>query len=168
MVKLSPHEQAMEPDILKHTKSKKLVQSGNSGEYPNGEFGPKPKAPHSDLMGAGKKKVNRLKKATRWRDFSKDTVSDGIDLADKALTVKDKHDPVSQAQKSVTKAFGGAKPKKAKAEAETKVEAKAEIKVETKAKRPPSKWILHVKAYREKHGGSYKDAMKAAKATYKK
>ena len=37
-----------------------------------------------------------------------------------------------------------------------------------KPKRPPSKWILHVKAYREKHGGSYKDAMKAAKATYKK
>jgi len=161
MVKLSPHEVSMEPDILKHTKSKKLVQSGSGGEYPTGQFGPKAKAPPGDLMGAGKKKINRLKKATRWRDFSKDTVSDGIDLADKALTVKDKHDPVSQAQKSVTKAFGGAKPKKPKAETETKAEP-------AKAKRPPSKWILHCKAYAKEHNVSYKQAMKDARASYKK
>jgi hypothetical protein len=32
----------------------------------------------------------------------------------------------------------------------------------------PSAWMDHVKAYRAAHGGSYKDAMKAAKATYKK
>jgi hypothetical protein len=37
-----------------------------------------------------------------------------------------------------------------------------------KPKRPPSKWILHVAEYRKEHGGSYKDAMKNAKATYKK
>lgn len=32
----------------------------------------------------------------------------------------------------------------------------------------PSAWMSHVKAYRAEHGGSYKDAMKGAKATYKK
>tara|TARA_R110002153_G_scaffold159400_1_gene311610 strand:+ start:525 stop:1187 length:663 start_codon:yes stop_codon:yes gene_type:complete len=37
-----------------------------------------------------------------------------------------------------------------------------------KPKRPPSKWMLHVAAHRKEHGGSYKDAMKGAKITYKK
>tara|TARA_R110002153_G_scaffold124074_4_gene270227 strand:+ start:1435 stop:2061 length:627 start_codon:yes stop_codon:yes gene_type:complete len=37
-----------------------------------------------------------------------------------------------------------------------------------KPKRPPSKWMLHVAEYRKENGGSYKDAMKNAKATYKK
>jgi len=35
-------------------------------------------------------------------------------------------------------------------------------------KRPPSAWNLHVAQYRKDNGGSLKDAMKAAKATYKK
>ena len=35
-----------------------------------------------------------------------------------------------------------------------------------KVKRPPSKWNLHVKEYHKENGGSFKDAMKNAKATY--
>ena len=35
-----------------------------------------------------------------------------------------------------------------------------------KVKRPPSKWNIHVAEYRKANGGSYKDAMKNAKATY--
>ena len=35
-----------------------------------------------------------------------------------------------------------------------------------KVKRPPSKWNLHVKEYHKANGGSFKDAMKNAKATY--
>jgi hypothetical protein len=35
------------------------------------------------------------------------------------------------------------------------------------AAKKPSAWMAHVKAYHAKHGGSYKDAMKGAKATYK-
>ena len=35
------------------------------------------------------------------------------------------------------------------------------------AAKKPSAWMAHVKAYHAKHGGSYKDAMKSAKATYK-
>jgi len=34
--------------------------------------------------------------------------------------------------------------------------------------RRPSAWILHVKQYAAEHGVSYKDAMSAAKSTYKK
>jgi hypothetical protein len=37
-----------------------------------------------------------------------------------------------------------------------------------RAKRPPSAWNLHVAEYRKANGGSLKDAMKAAKETYKK
>jgi hypothetical protein len=42
-----------------------------------------------------------------------------------------------------------------------------EPKAEAPAKKS-SAWMDHVKAHHAKHGGSYKDAMKAAKATYKK
>jgi hypothetical protein len=58
-----------------------------------------------DELKAGK--VNRLKKAQRWRDFSVDTLNDGLDLVDKGLTIRAKHDPRAQAQKSISKAFGG-------------------------------------------------------------
>ena len=36
------------------------------------------------------------------------------------------------------------------------------------AKRPMTAWMKHVMAHKAKHGGSLGDAMKAAKATYKK
>jgi hypothetical protein len=58
-----------------------------------------------------------------------------------------------------------------KAAAEAAKPARKLVKEKTglgKPKRPPSKWILHVAEYRKEHGGSYKDAMKNAKATYKK
>ena len=51
----------------------------------------------SYLNGGKKKKINRLKKAEKWRDFSVGTVSDGIGLGDKAWTVYDKHDAKTQA-----------------------------------------------------------------------
>jgi hypothetical protein len=63
----------------------------------------------------------------------------------------------------MSKLVGG---KKAEPKAETKAEPKP--KAAGKPKRAPSAWIMHVKKYREEHGGLYKDAMKAAKATYKK
>jgi hypothetical protein len=37
-----------------------------------------------------------------------------------------------------------------------------------KKKKPPSKWILHVKAYSKKHNISYSRSMKESKSTYKK
>jgi hypothetical protein len=66
-------------------------------------------------------KVNRLKKAEQWRDFSADTVNQGLDLGDKALTIKDNHDPRSKAQASLSKALGGGKlPSKARISAAIK------------------------------------------------
>ena len=58
-----------------------------------------------------------------------------------------------------------------KAAAEAAKPARKLVKEKTglgKPKRPPSKWILHVAEYRKEHGGSYKDAMRKAKDTYKK
>lgn len=37
-----------------------------------------------------------------------------------------------------------------------------------KGKKKVNKWIEHVKAYQQKHGCSYKTAMKESKASYKK
>ena len=51
----------------------------------------------SGATGGGKKKINRLKKAEKWRDFSVGTASDGIGLGDEAWTVYDKHDAKTQA-----------------------------------------------------------------------
>jgi hypothetical protein len=62
-----------------------------------------------DELKGGKKKVNRLKKAERWRDFSADTLGIGLDLGDKGLTIKDKHDPKMQAMKSAKHILGGKK-----------------------------------------------------------
>jgi hypothetical protein len=47
-------------------------------------------------------------------------------------------------------------------------EARKGIKKATGMGRPKSAWLLHVAEYRKANGGSYKDAMKNAKATYKK
>ena len=68
-----------------------------------------------NIFGGKKKKVNRLKKAERWRDFSADTLGIGLDLGDKAWTIKDNHDPASKAQNSISKAFGGGRKKPSKA-----------------------------------------------------
>ena len=51
-----------------------------------------------ELKGGKKKKVNRLKKGTNWRDFSADTVDIGLDLGDKAWSIKDKHSATGRVQ----------------------------------------------------------------------
>jgi hypothetical protein len=48
-----------------------------------------------------------------------------------------------------------------------KAQAVANPAVNSGGKRPASKWIEHVKAYSKKHGVSYKQALKDAKATYR-
>jgi len=58
------------------------------------------------IEGGGNKsgKISRIKKATKWRDFAKDTANDGLELAQKAT------DPF----KNVKSLFGGqVKPKRA-------------------------------------------------------
>jgi hypothetical protein len=152
-----------------------------------------------DNLGGGK--ISRIKKATKWRDFSVDTVSKGIGLTDKALSVKDKHDPKSRALKKV---LGSGIPKKPtnkriqtaikKLESHrsgtsklkpTKLQmqlledvgilektsggcAAKKAKVTGGAKKAPSAWISHVQSYWKANGGTYRDAMKAAKSSYKK
>lgn len=179
---------------------------------------PKVQAMRSAQKILGGKKVSRIKKATQWRDFSGDTINTGLDLGDKAWTIKDNHDPRSKAQASLSKAFGGAKqPSKARINAAinklhafssgasnikpTKLQLdvlqdigiielnsyggstplqpkrcnpKAIPGQSTRpmtvggAKKPPSAWIQHVQRYMKANGGTYKDAMKNAKASYKK
>jgi len=49
-----------------------------------------------------------------------------------------------------------------------KPRVKKAVKAESAPVKKPSAWMAHVKAHQAKHGGSYKDAMKNAKATYKR
>jgi hypothetical protein len=156
-----------------------------------------------DLTGSGKKngKISRIKKATKWRDFSVKTASDGIKLADQALTVKDKHDPKSQMLNRGLEMSGSGISKKKLATALNKLEAymsnvsklkptKLQLEVLQQAgvidsvdqvkkavkkttggsapKKPAGAWVTHVKAYWKENGGTYKDAMKNAKASCKK
>ena len=98
-----------------------------------------------EFKGAGYKsgKINRLKKAKRWTDFSKGVVEDGMELGQKGLDMfnkqKDRQSPMGQ----LKSAFGG------------------------NLKRPPSNWIIHVKAYAQKHNMPYKQALKEASPSYK-
>ena len=73
------------------------------------KYDPQIQAQNSIIKIAGGK-VNRLKKATDWRDFSYDTTDMGLDLTDKGLGIREKYDSKAQAQKSLFKALGGAKP----------------------------------------------------------
>lgn len=91
--------------------------------------------------------VNRLKKAKRWRDFSKQTAYDGIDLADYGYRkAKAAANPVQEEAKNlakgVSKMFGG-------------------------GKRGPSLWIQHVKKFAQQNDIPYKDALKAAGPSYR-
>jgi len=58
-------------------------------------------------MKGGKQKINRLNKAKKWASFSGDTALVGLDLVDKAWTIRNKYDPQSQAQASLIKIAGG-------------------------------------------------------------
>jgi hypothetical protein len=130
-------------------------------------------------------KVNRLKKAKKWTGFVQDDIlSKGLDNAKKAVGVygdyKETQNPINSlvgkgvkkdAKKAVKKILEEevkpAAKKAAKKEVE-KVAKKVKAKVEGGAAKKPSAWIQHVKDYSKKHNVSYKDAMKSAKASYKK
>ncbi len=91
--------------------------------------------------------VNRLKKAKRWRDFSEETAYKGIDLADYGYRkAKDAANPVQaeakKAAKGIAKMFGG-------------------------AKRGPSMWISHVKAFSKANNIPYKEALSKAGPSYR-
>jgi L,D-peptidoglycan transpeptidase YkuD (ErfK/YbiS/YcfS/YnhG family) len=96
-------------------------------------------------FGAGNKsgRISRIKKANKWKDFSKDVVEDGLELGQKGLDMfnkqKDRNSPMGQ----VKRAFGG-------------------------AVKAPSKWIAFVKEYASKNKISYKEALKAAGTEYRK
>jgi hypothetical protein len=49
-----------------------------------------------------------------------------------------------------------------------KAEAQTKTSTVSKTPRPATAWATHVKEYRVKFGGSFKDALKAAGATYTK
>jgi len=100
--------------------------------------------------------VNRLKKANRWRDFSDDTLRKGIDTGRygyeqyrKAVfpVQTELKDAAKKGIKGFTKMFGGA---------------------QGGAKRGPSMWIAHVKAFSEANNIPYKEALKAAGPSYQK
>lgn len=98
-----------------------------------------------EVEGGGNKsgKVNRLKKAKRWTKYTKDTINDGMDLAERGLEIVNKQkDPLRQ----IKGLFGG----------------------DVKAKRPPSQWVQFVKQYASKNGIPYKDALKQAGPAYRK
>jgi hypothetical protein len=86
-------------------------------------------------------KVSRINKAEKWRDYSNDTLVDGIDTTSYGYNEYNKAvNPLSHAVKS--KLTGGAK--------------------------KPSKWVAHVKEYAKKHKVPYNEALKMASASYKK
>ena len=87
-------------------------------------------------------KVNRLKKANRWADFSKQQVKDGIDLASYGYDAYNK--ATNPFGHSMTKAITGGAVKK------------------------PSAWISFVKEFAQKNNMPYTEALKAASGPYKK
>jgi hypothetical protein len=62
-------------------------------------------------VGAGNKsgKINRLKKAKRWTEFSKGVVNDGFELGQKGLDMYNKQMDRSSPLGQVKKLFGGEK-----------------------------------------------------------
>lgn len=65
--------------------------------------------------------------------------------------------------------IGSAKYKSEKYRKEAKKDVEhAKTSAIPRVKKPESPWIKHVKAYHASHGGTYGDAMKGAKATYKR
>ena len=91
--------------------------------------------------------INRLKKGTRWRDFSNDTARMGIDTARYGYEqYRDAMNPVqAEAKKAIGNLFGGEKPKKS-----------------------PSQWVMFVKDFAQQNNIPYKEALKAAGPHYKK
>lgn len=86
-------------------------------------------------------KVSRINKAEKWRDFSNETLVDGIDTGAYGYDkYNESVNPISHAVKS--KLTGGGK--------------------------KPSAWVAHVKEYSKKNKVPYNEALKLASASYKK
>ena len=88
-----------------------------------------------ELTGAGNEsgKISRIKKANKWTGYVDDTLRKGIDTAAYGYReYKKAKNPISS---KITSMFGG------------------------NAKRPPSPWIQHVKAYSKKNNVLYKQAL---------
>ena len=116
-----------------------ITKKSGSGRMPR-KPPPKLAVEHPEAFEGGK--VNRLKKAKKWTSFVKDDiVKDGIDLA----------------------AYGYDK-----YSAATNPYGHAMSKALTGGARPPSKWILFVKEYAQKHNLKYADALKKAGPEYRK
>ena len=96
-----------------------------------------------ELTGSGNKsgKISIIKKAKKWTGFADDTLRKGIDTA--AYGYKEYKTVTNPITAKITSMFGGA------------------------VKRPPSNWIMHVKAYAQKNNISYKQALKEASPSYK-
>ena len=116
-----------------------ISKTGGSGRMPR-RPPPKLAVEHPEAFEGGK--VNRLKKAKKWTGFvKKDIIKDGIDLAAYGY---DKYD-------AARNPYGHAM-----------------SKALTGGKRPPSKWILFVKEFADKHNLKYADALKKAGPEYRK
>jgi len=108
-------------------------------------------------------KVNRLRKANRWADFSKKNAKDGIDLGSYGYEAYDRAtNPMKYALVDTIKGKGY---QKASGYQSASGYASAGAYQKAGAK-PPSKWIQHVKAFAQTHNISYKDALSKASASY--
>jgi hypothetical protein len=96
-----------------------------------------------ELKESGNKsgKISRIKKANRWTDYADNTLRKGIDTA--AYGHKEYQKAKNPISAKVTSMFGG------------------------NAKRPPSPWFQHVKAFSQNNNISYKQALKKASPSYR-
>ena len=96
-----------------------------------------------ELTGSGNAsgKISRIKKAKKWTGFADDTLRKGNDTA--AYGYKEYKKAKNPISSKITSMFGGA------------------------VKRPPSPWIMHVKAFSQKNNISYKQALKEASPSYR-
>jgi len=108
----------------------------------------------------GGKKVNRLKKAEQWTDFSANTINTGLDLGAKAKMIAGKGvNRMKKAQKWTDFSANTL---------DTGLNLAAKAKMIAGAKKGPSKWIQFVKLYAAKNGITYKEALSRAGPEYKK
>jgi hypothetical protein len=127
-----------------------------------------------DLTGG--KKVNRLKKANRWKGFAVDALNEGMTLADRGAELVKKHGGTMEMEME-----GGKKVNRLKKanrwkgfavdalnEGMTLADRGATLAKKHGGSRPPSVWIQFVKAYSKKHNIPYNKALKEAGPEYKK
>ena len=142
------------------------------------------------ITGGGNKtgKINRLKKAKKWKDFAVDTANDGLDLVER---VKDPFKHVKNLFGGEVEGGGYKSGKISRIKKATKwrdfakhtandgldlyeratdpfKKVKSLFGGDVKPKRAPSQWIQFVKQFAAKNGIPYKEALKAAGPAYKK